>query len=516
MLHSILVVVLLSMHTPAAQTPLAATAQRVLDGWTALPVPALSEPPLQLSARPDVGAGTHIRFDDYELQSSEFRPAPYLPLIQVIELLEADARKAGTDLRCLRTAPPLLARGSTAGIERARSLLRELDRAGKAQRINLSVGLSPAGAENTGPTAVELRSSESVLVGTRESISFLGDYDVNVGSGSGAATPRLGRIQIGKSVALSCWRTPDGEAVFVSGTLDLSELSKLETFEPGNPELGVLELPSIGSVVVHFSGVLERGDELALTVRGAPLDQPDWNLSIRAATSPDQPESWRVADLAWLEAMIDSPRVAEPGAGLLLPQGSSDVRAELEPLPAAILWGELEASFVGRRADRPLFALAPAVIVAPADDLRIWGELDPLLTAARQARSRTTPLTVRCSGVEVHLSASEGMQCSVQAGTERTALVGYDVDIAQDSWIADPIVERVFDGFLMQARVSGEELSGSYWIAKSEQQRNLERDAVIHGRINLPHRRLSVGSLRVSEGAEVRTNAGLSISVGSL
>jgi len=479
-------------------------------------VPALSERPLQLSARSDVGAGTHIRFDQYESQSSEFRPAPYLPLNQVIELLEADARKAGTDLRCLRTAPPLLARGSTAGIERARALLTELDRAGRAQRIDLTVGLSPVGATDSESTIVQLRSSESVLVGTRESISFLGDYDVNVGSGSGAATPQLGSVQVGKSVALSCWRTPDGEAVFVRGTLDLSQLTDLESFEPGNPELGVLELPSVGSVVVHFSGVLESGDELALQVRGAPLDQPDWNLSIRATTSPDQPDSWRIADLAWFEAMLDSPRVVEPGAGLVLPANNAERFTELEPLPTAILWGELEASFVGRRADRPLFALAPGVIVAPADDLRIWGELDPLLKAARQARSQTTPLTVSCSGVEVHLSATEGLQCSVQAGTERTALVGYDVDIAQDAWIADPIVERVFDGFLVQARVTGKELSGSYWIAKSEAQRDLERDAVIHGRVNLPHRRLSVGSLRVLAGAEVRTTAGLSISVGSL
>ena len=516
MLHFIFAAALFSAHSAVVQSPLAVAAETSLDGWTALRIPALSEPPLQHSARLDIGAGTHIQFDDYEPQSNEFRPAPYLPLIQVIELLEADARRAGTDLRCLRTAPPLLARGSTAGIERARALLRELDRAGRAQRIDLNVLLSPTGTEDSKPTTIELRSSESVLVGDRESISFLADYDVNVGSGSGAATPRLGRVNVGKSVALSAWRTPDGEAVFVSGTLDLSELKKLDSFEPGNPELGVLELPTVGTVVVHFSGVLNSGDELVLKVSGAPLEQPDWKLSIRAATSPDQPDIWRVTDLAWFEALVESPSMIEPGAGLVLPDGPSNAHTELEPLPAAILWGELEASFVGRRTDRPLFALAPAVIVAPADDLRIWGELDPLLTAAREARETTTPLTVSCSGVEVQLSASEGMQCAVQAGTERTALVGYDVDIAQDYWIADPIVERLFDGFFLQARVFGGELSGSYWIAQSEEQRDLDREDVIHGRVNLPHRRLSVGSVRVSSGAQVRTHAGLSISVGSL
>ncbi len=489
------------------------------DGWTALPIPALCQPAPGLSEPQSYSGGTHIDMGDLQRAPSRFRPAPILPLIQLIELLEADARRAGTDLRCLRTAPPLLVRGSTEGIERARTMLQELDRAGRSHRLQLILELAPSEArepENSFSQKFNLRSSESATIGRRESVEFLADFDVEVAPGGGSAYPITGSIAIGHSATVTAWRTPDGQAVFVSGSLDLSELIEILPFETGSPDLGVIEQPRVATVRVTFSGLLDAAGELRVEVRGAALQEPDWNLSIRAATSPDAPDRWRAVDLAWLESVTPAPQWPRPGAGVRLPAQYSQNRVVLEPLPSAVLWGELEASFQDRRANRPLFALAPAILIAPTEDGRVWGELDSLLEAAKSARSQTTAITVRDSSVEVRFTSAGGQHASVQAGVETTVLSSYQVELATDYWMADPVIERVFDGFAVQTRQSEKDIQATYWVAKSGELRELDREAVLHGKLGLPHRELQFGSAHVEAGSTAETGIGLSISVGSL
>jgi len=496
-----------------------APAATLSDGWTALPIPSLCRPIPEGGVASGLPPGTHL-----DLGESAPAPPPEptafaLPLLNLIELLEADARREGTDLRLLRTAPPLLARGSAAGLERAKAVLTELDRLGEAQHVRLEGTLTPLDSEGGEPVAgrsARLRSGESLLVGEEESTGFLADYEVDVASGGGTANPRFGRAIVGPTARVTAWRTPGGDGVFLLGELDLAELLEVASFDTGTPELGGIECPRIASVTVRFSGLADADGRLRVTVRGAPLSIPDWRLGIRAVGGPDPESDWRAVDLAWLESRFSAPERTAPGAGLRLPPAPLADRDELEPLSASILWGELEASFAGRRADRPLFTVAPGILVAPTAEERIWSELDRVLAAATEARRATRTVSVRSGGLEVTLPAAEGLTCCVQAGIETTALVDFEVELAPDFWMPDPIVERFFDGLVLRGRLSGGELSGGYWISETRSPRTLERDQTLHGRVVLPGRGLRLGSLHVRSGERVQADAGLSVAVESL
>jgi hypothetical protein len=482
-------------------TLLAALPALTQDGWTALPLPSLSRPaPVELVGAA-LEAGSHLELDSPRRGPTSTPTSFGLPIASLIELLEQDARRAGTELRCLRTAPPLLARGSAEGLARARALLEDLDLAGRSQQVVLEVTLTPAGAAPRTYTQT-VRSGEGVTFGIEESHGFLADFDVDVASGGGTANPVFGRALTGERVLVRAWRTPDGKGAFLIGTLDLSELTSIGSADPGSTDLGKIDVPYVRSVVARFSGRIDSGKELGVSVSGAPLARPDWTLTVRATTEPVATATWRVAELAWLEsALPDAGDLPVPGAGLfVLERHDFDQRA-LEPLSSAILWGELEASFAARRAERPLFAVAPGIIVAPAADERIWMELDGLLDAAQRSRSATHAVEVRAGALVVRTMSAEGVDLRVQAGEERTALIDFDTEIAPEYWMAEPRVARVFDGVMVQARLVGSELLGSWWESASGEARELGRDAVLHGSVALPTRTLRSGPVRLQIGA---------------
>ena len=483
-------------------------------GWSALPLPSLSQPaPAEVF---DAGAafGGHL-----ELGPTRSAPAPTptsfrLPISNLIELLEEDARRAGTELRCLRTAPPLLARGSEEGLARARALLEDLDRAGVRQQIELEITLTADGATPTRFTQ-RVRSGENVRFGTRETLGFLADFEVDVASGGGTADPIIGRVIVGERTEVRAWRMPDGAGVFVLGTLDLSELAGIDTLDPGSTDLGQLELPRVRSVVVQFAGAIQSGAALNVVVSGAPLERSEWTLSVRATTEPERSATWRVADIAWLESSPPETQFLTPGAGLLVRDHDDYGVSAIAPLSSAILWGELEASLGARRAERPLFSLAPGVVVAPAADQRVWGELDALLEAAQQSRAATRGLEVRAGALFVRTSIAEGIQLRVQSGEERTALIDFDTEIAPEYWLAEPRVARVFDGIMVQARLAGSELLGSWWESSSGAPRPLGRDETLHGRIGLPTRSFRSGPIRMALGTSADSAEGIRIDIAA-
>ncbi|MFT5284296.1 MAG: hypothetical protein ACI8TQ_000452 [Planctomycetota bacterium] len=508
--------ILLSFNGPSSS--LATSSAR--DGWTSLPIPSLCLPGSSTGVSDGLRLGTHFDLGDADSDRDRDGILAFLPLVQLIELLEADARQQGTDLRCLRTAPPLLVRGSTAGIERARAVLLELDRAGRTQRIALKVTLAPESVP-AGKTIEEfrhtkkfrLRSGESALVGDQLTRNFIADHDVEVASGVGTSYPVFGRVLTGNTAVLTAWRTPDGRSTFVSGTLDLAELLDISVFNPTSPDLGSLERPRVGSVEVSFSGLIQNEGELRVEVRGAPLSMKNWNLSIRAMAEPDQPDRWRIADLAWMEASAEMQGIFGPGAGLQLPRGHSAYAVENKSLTSAVMWAELQAAFVGRRSARPIFAIAPGILVALADDSQIWSELDPLMTAASQSRSATYPIRIDAGALTVQFSSAEGLHCTVRAGIETTVLEDYEVELAKDFWMADPQVERLFDGVTFQAQLQGGELIGSYWKSETIEINAFETG---HGVVHLPQRKLSRGMLRVRAGDSSEVQPEFTVFVGEL
>ena len=94
-------------------TLLVASLPAIQDGWSALPIPSLSQPAPAELVGSSLGAGSHL-----ELDAPRNAPTPpptsfRLPIASLIELLEEDARRAGTELRrrSSRAAPKKDSRG---------------------------------------------------------------------------------------------------------------------------------------------------------------------------------------------------------------------------------------------------------------------------------------------------------------------------------------------------------------------------------------------------------------------
>jgi hypothetical protein len=88
----------------------------------------------------------------------------------------------------------------------------------------------------------------------------------------------------------------------------------------------------------------------------------------------------------------------------------------------------------------------------------------------------------------VRLPVANGARWRVLAGHETTAVVDYDVEIAPETWMPGPRVERMLDGFCAQGLAGEGHASYSAWIAATPEKQLVERSSVPLGRLEL-HRR---------------------------
>ena len=168
-------------------------------------------------------------------------------------------------------------------------------------------------------------SGDETFFGERYTTGFLMSFDVEVAADSGIASPVLGSASYGHTLHVRAARVDGGRRVHSEGLLDLSELTSLERFDPETPDLGVIQEPALDFVQVAFAGVVDSGGMLAVDVAGAPLAHPDWKLTVKAVTRPDdspakdptsKPVFLEVLDLAYLSGEPTSLAPVLPGAEL--------------------------------------------------------------------------------------------------------------------------------------------------------------------------------------------------------
>lgn len=479
--------------------------ERAVQGasWVGLPTPSIS---LDLPARLEpvrLAHGQHLFERGDELERAREARGVYLPLSSVIDALREDARAAQKNLVLLPGAPPLLAQGDPQAIEGARARLNELEEAARGLEIELVAWLVPAaGAASTHPARSDLeravkglaplgranvRSGELVVLGRRSEQTFLGDWSSEVAASSGVAEPRLLRAVLGESLRLTAARVDHGTRVQLEGWLDLSELGDVETLQPSTPDLGVVQQPSVRSLQVAFSGSMESGGILALSIRGSALAQPDWSVWIEARTAPDvQGGAWRLIDVAALEDGPLALPLPLPGAGLeSLAFADASPAVAFEPLPAATLasLGEEARSPADRR--RAPIAWGRGVLLVPRADLAAQAAIDGILSAAIGVRSAEVQWSTQCGSFSALVPVAAGRSARVMTGTERTLLTGYDVELAAESWMPSPRVERVFDGIAAQGSFAGSRFSGFAWTSSSEITGTLSREEARLGRMQL-------------------------------
>lgn len=506
------------MHVVLALASLLAVQADGPEAWSALPLPRLCLEEGQGPAPEALWAGRHLRLRPAAPQPVRFGPQPHLPMAALSGLLAEESQRTRSNLRVEPGAPPLLVRGPASGVAAARDVCLELDRHGAALEIELAAWLTPGAARvGTHPARAvfesavgdrpplgraRLRSGGSAALGERSAREFVAGYDVQVATGSAVAAPRLGTVLEGRTLHVRASRARGGRAIVLEGLLDLCELEELADFDPDTRDLGLLQLPRVALVQAAFAGAVEPGGVLALQLAGTPLAEPDWTLWIEARGRPDEAGRWRLADLALLESsVLDLPWI-EPEDEAPAPAQASVPRTLLQGTSAAGV-AQLADQARGGAARVPI-VWAGGLLLAPAGEAALWREIDQWVASGEAERLRAATLRVREGALEVVLPLLAGRPARVLVGRERARLTGYDLQVAQDTWMPQPRVESVLDGLLVQGRLEGSRLHAAAWRATGAPARVLGRAEAALARMPLETRSTQRASLWLEPGGAPR------------
>lgn len=488
--------------------------------WRALPLPALCQEPVVGARLPVLEFGRHVLQPGDDLAQRSPGAAPHLPIPMLLGLLSDEAARLGLAVEFQPTAPPLLARGKPAELDTLEALLGDLDRAGRALDVDVRAwfteGATDAGAYPSATAlaaavggrapwaAARVRSGADVVLGARETQSFVMTYNVELATDSGVADPVLGSVLVGRTLHLTASRAQGGNRIHVEGFLDLSELLALDSFDTQTYDLGLVQQPRVGVVQLAFSGSVASEGALAVSFAGAPLGLPDQTLWLQLACEPDAPATgaWRGLDVALLEHRCVSLPVPHPGAGLTGVELPGMPRVLSEPLPASAL-AQAFSRDAGRNSSvRPVWTRG--YLLAPAADAG-WSEVEDLVAVTHAARAPGGTLTLTHGSLRAQLPLAERVPARLLVGVETTLLSEYDAAVAAEVWLPEPVIEPVFDGLLVQGALERKSFRGIAWTTLSQDAVTVGRAEVGLGRFQLSRRTFQAARCEVEAGAGAAT-----------
>jgi hypothetical protein len=483
------------------------------------PVPFASHP------APLVG-GSHVLVRNEGLPLPGSQAAPRLPVSALQKIIEDDARSRSSRIEFFRSASGLLARGDAAALAAARARIAEIERATDALGIDLEIelvgsaagqgkgdrpgGSGTASERYTAKTRADSR--QEVFVGERRARPFVMSFDVEVAADSGIAAPVIGTAASGRTLHLSASRIDGGKRVHLEGLLDLSDLASLERFDPETPDLGTLQQPRIDIVQIAFAGVVESGGQLEVEIAGAALALPDWKLTVRAGARADDAAPadavLDVLDLAFLASESTTLPSAGPGAELDRQAFFVQPRRTTIPIPPSAIAAALDVRSGDGGGPRSIPSWTDDLLILPRSDAVGRAEARGLVAAAEQARVATCRIEARRGALVARFPACSGSPARLLAGRERTALVGYRAEIAPQTWMPAPAVERSFDGLALTLEVQAGGAACSTWIAESTAEEIVARQDAQLGRIQILARGLRSERAILRAGEPERSLAG--------
>lgn len=488
--------------------------------WVSLPIPALCTPSPDVGRCERLALGSHLLLPGEEVDPAPIVKSESLSFASLLAWLEEDAGRRKLAVRYYPSAPPLLVRGEPAAITQARAVVDELAAAGAARAIELRAWLVEGDAEvaNTHPdraaftrsvgsrapwATATANSGELTVLGARSTSSYVSGYTIEIATDSGVADPTIGRIASGRTLHVRACRVRSGSAVHIEGLLDLAPAVEIANYESGTPEIGVVEVPTVATVQVAFSGVVDSGGLLAVVIRGAATEPANVTLWLEAKTQIDKPSDasghrlLRTLDLALLETRSEELPMPRPGFGIEL-AGARPPEVLRESLTAGML---AEAGDSANRGPRASPLLAPGVLIASADDAASWAEIDALVQSCERACSVNAEVALQHGALRVLAPVCAGSPARILAGRERTQLVDYDVQVAQDTWMPHPRVDHVFDGVCVQGHFDGVSFPCSVWRAGSKVRGELDRKQLGLARLPLISRTFSSATAELRRAA---------------
>lgn len=453
-------------------------------------------------------AGTHIALSPEPKVTRRAADAFLSPSL-LTQLVTKDFGRS--DLTLIPGSNPLLIRANAETTARLEEVLLNLDRAGDALNIQVQAVLSAdLRSADDGKTAQSgrswnagCRSGDTLSLGTQTRLNFVGGFKTEVATDAAIADPLSSSALYGETLHLTCSRVRNGSAVHIEGLLDLAYHIQTETFDPDTPDLGMVQQPQISFLQVAFSGVASPGRPVVVELKGAPTPIGDRKLSITATTSPDPQAAssgWNLRDLAFIGSRGHDIETAQPGMGRDR-QVDHAPATQLTPMSPGNLSGLLtERSSLGSEPSR--VQATSQLLIIPASNRDALLRTDELVSALESELLREHTLTLSHESLSVTAPTTHGRIARIMHGAERPYLVGYNSEIAANSWIPAPISEVAFDGVCFTARSKGDDLHARWWSAKTQVSRTIEDDIAHIGALQQLTQDFSAGTAHVKAGSE--------------
>ena len=492
------------------------------ESWRSFSVPSLClERPAPVPLL-RLDGGYHVLIEADSVELLERRSAVHLPLGNLLSLLTSEAARAKSPLRFLPGSSPLLARGEPDALAAAEATLSDLAAFATALEVDVRAywlpGVSPQPVRIDAATARQLaaaakplgsarvRSGASLDLGERRERSFVAGFFVEVASDSNAPDPWMGRVLTGRTLHLDVARARCGKAVHFDALLDLAEETARIEFDPDTLDLGVVQQPVVESLQVGFSGTVESGQWLALSVAGrAPFDGV-LLLELATTADPATPARWRAFDLALANATPrqrpaprpwdDDQDAGEPAG----PREKLDSAAFAQLADEASRAGEARLSSLKGRDPRSGPQWSESLLLVPTGDAAALADVGSALAALEQARTRTLEFDVQHGSVHVHGPLAEGGALRVLSVSETTVVSDQDVEVAEKSWTPSPRIERMLAGFSLEGELDAGGLTLRGWSSEKTQNLRVERAAAGLAALELFDRGLRSGSARIEGG----------------
>ncbi len=386
----------------------------------------------------------------------------------------------------------------------------------------------------------------AVFSGTQR--AYVGDYDVEVAWGANTSDPIVYVDNAGLSADVSATLSPDSTSAVVQVGASLSRLLDMKAVDTG--EGRVIELPENAIAHVQSRIDLPVGRWALLEGQSADQDEHTWTFAIRVTALPttdlaaaargialDAPAErpartfeLRTFDIGMLVQNVQS-RLGEDL--ILMPSNFTPPEPPELPEPAPIFavetivdllretivpasW-ELRGTFLDARNGQLYARNTPAVLDAIGSRLAtlrrefIWStvtsseivEVSDALGRRLQAAPDRVLTAAGAAEIEAAVKAGEarrlgltrvatmrGGRNAVTSGRRRAYISDYEVEIAGESTIANPVIQRCLSGTVLDVRpnltAGGQAAETVLRFARTEVKTPLRKVLTPHGELSVP------------------------------
>ena len=369
------------------------------------------------------------------------------------------------------------------------------------QRVLLNVEVKQGASEGMDAAASDARTtasgSLSLPLGVERALEhtsrvrYVADYEVEIAQGSNISNPVVLSIDGGFVGSFVATPTIDGDRIVLEGLLQTADYGEPRKLPLGVDEEhiaapyrserrqsnGEIELPQSDHAQAHFTAVLPaaRGTvSIPLTVRGRSVavqidtrlqgvrgKTPTWDL--RGLTRrPMAIRFGKSADGRPVESLAPRVRYFAGDEENPVYRHEEEIVEELRTVVDPAYWEEQgmigiwdSGRMVLRADDRRMAAVRSFLLdiekqaLRPLQvELRVWSRTGPVRAGPADAFPREGARLVAGGRVPT----LSGRMASLMIGSTANYVADYDVEVAQEARIADPIIGQAFDGLVANVR----------------------------------------------------------------